>query len=115
MSVIVLFVFSHPMSAPLSTSRGFLCEQCGARHCSLPAECRICRLTLVSAPQLARAFRHLLPLPAFVPTNVSEGDCMACERPLAGEGFACKSCSAIFCLECDILLHESLHVCPNCG
>ncbi|EYB83908.1 hypothetical protein Y032_0327g2609 [Ancylostoma ceylanicum] len=61
------------MSAPLSTSRGFLCEQCGARHCSLPAECRVCRLTLVAAPQLARAFRHLLPLPAFVPTTVSEG------------------------------------------
>ncbi|KAL6727893.1 hypothetical protein Aduo_009731 [Ancylostoma duodenale] len=127
------FCVCHPMSAPLSTSRGFLCEQCGARHCSLPAECRVCRLTLVAAPQLARAFRHLLPLPAFVPTPVSEGlvvhfdskfssksnvfvfrECMACERPLAGEGFACKSCGAIFCFDCDILLHESLHVCPNC-
>ncbi|EPB73778.1 TFIIH C1-like domain protein [Ancylostoma ceylanicum] len=41
-------------------------------------------------------------------------ECMACERPLAGEGFACKSCGAIFCFDCDILLHESLHVCPNC-
>ncbi|KAE9417668.1 hypothetical protein Angca_008889, partial [Angiostrongylus cantonensis] len=108
------FCVCHPMSSPLSTSRGFLCEQCGARHCSLPAECRICRLTLVSAPQLARAFRHLVPLPAFTPTPVSEGECMACEQPLRGEGFTCKSCSAIFCFDCDVLLHESLHVCPNC-
>lgn len=108
------FCVCHPMSAPLSTSRGFLCEQCGARHCSLPAECRICRLTLVSAPQLARAFRHLVPLPAFTSVPVTDGECMACEHPLSGEGFACKSCGAIFCFECDILLHESLHVCPNC-
>ncbi|VDM63142.1 unnamed protein product [Angiostrongylus costaricensis] len=108
------FCVCHPMSSPLSTSRGFLCEQCGARHCSLPAECRICRLTLVSAPQLARAFRHLVPLPAFTPTPVSEGLCMACEQPLRGEGFRCKSCSAVFCFDCDVLLHESLHVCPNC-
>ncbi|ETN83854.1 hypothetical protein RB195_009698 [Necator americanus] len=108
------FCVCHPMSSPLSTTRGFLCEQCGARHCSLPAECRVCRLTLVAAPQLARAFRHLLPLPAFVPTPVSEGECMACERPLTEEGFACKSCAGLFCFDCDILLHESLHVCPNC-
>ncbi|KJH50510.1 transcription factor ssl1 [Dictyocaulus viviparus] len=107
------FCVCHPMSSPIS-SRGFLCEQCGARHCSLPAECRVCRLTLISAPQLARAFRHLVPLPAFTPTAVSEGECMACERPLVEEGFMCTSCKAIFCLECDILLHESLHVCPNC-
>ena len=28
--------------------------QCGARHCSIPVECPICKLTLVAAPQLSR-------------------------------------------------------------
>lgn len=51
------FPFSHPDSGPIS-SRGFLCVQCGSRHCSLPVECKVCKLTLVSAPQLARAFRY---------------------------------------------------------
>ncbi|CAI4231135.1 unnamed protein product [Auanema sp. JU1783] len=107
------FCQCHPLTQPVS-DRGFLCEQCGARHCSLPAECRICKLTLVAAPQLARAFRHLLPLPAFQSVTIEEDECAGCEQPITLEGFACKNCSHVFCFDCDLLLHESLHICPRC-
>uniref|UniRef100_A0A1I7X6L7 C2H2-type domain-containing protein n=1 Tax=Heterorhabditis bacteriophora TaxID=37862 RepID=A0A1I7X6L7_HETBA len=47
-------------------------------------------------------------------TNLKLFECMACERLLQTEGFACKTCHALFCFDCDVLLHDSLHVCPNC-
>ncbi|CAO4370368.1 unnamed protein product [Caenorhabditis nigoni] len=111
------FCVCHPDSKPIS-SRGFICTQCGARHCSIPAECPVCKLTLVAAPQLARAFRHLQPLAAFKQIEVTRGisrSCYACETRLSDEGFRCEKCRLVFCLDCDTLLHESLHVCPGCN
>lgn len=40
---------------------GYTCPRCKARVCELPTECRICGLTLVSSPHLARSY-HLKPL-----------------------------------------------------
>ncbi|CAB3403697.1 unnamed protein product [Caenorhabditis bovis] len=99
---------NHNDSSPIS-NRGFICEQCGTRHCSIPVECSICRLTLVAAPQLARAFRHLLPLAPFTSLSVKNRQCAACELNIEVEGFMCGKCSSIFCIDCDSLLHESLH------
>lgn len=36
-------------------------------------ECRICKLILISAPQLARSLHNLLPLPAFEEIDTAEG------------------------------------------
>ena len=60
----------------------------------------------------------------------SESDdtcCMACLRPfgttLETRGstqnavvlrFACPDCQSLFCVDCDVFLHESLHNCPGC-
>uniref|UniRef100_A0A1I8E8U8 VWFA domain-containing protein n=1 Tax=Wuchereria bancrofti TaxID=6293 RepID=A0A1I8E8U8_WUCBA len=74
--------------------RGFFCPQCGARYCSLPVECRICKLTLISAPQLARSLHNLLPLPAFEEIDTAEGTCFACIRQLDEKSFVCKSCKS---------------------
>ncbi|CAD6188600.1 unnamed protein product [Caenorhabditis auriculariae] len=108
------FCICHSESGPLS-DRGFICEQCGVRHCSLPSECPVCRLTLVAAPQLARAFRHLLPLTPFQHVAVSNEECAACEQFLESEAYQCLKCTSFFCFDCDLLLHESLHVCPMCS
>ncbi|KAI8868432.1 Ssl1-domain-containing protein [Ramicandelaber brevisporus] len=29
--------------------------------------------------------------------------------------FQCPRCKAVFCGECDVFVHQSLHVCPSCG
>jgi len=55
---------NSPAAGKLSVS-GFLCPQCGGKYCELPAECRCCGLTLVSAPHLARSYHHLFPLVPF--------------------------------------------------
>ncbi|KAF3821737.1 hypothetical protein GH733_009779 [Mirounga leonina] len=50
---------------PGLTLGGYFCPQCRAKYCELPVECKICGLTLVSAPHLARSYHHLFPLDAF--------------------------------------------------
>lgn len=65
--------FSHQSEVRSPDGRGFFCPQCGARYCSLPVECRICKLTLISAPQLARSLHNLLPLPAFEEIDTVKG------------------------------------------
>ncbi|CAJ0586361.1 unnamed protein product, partial [Mesorhabditis spiculigera] len=110
------FCLCHPGAAPLS-ARGYLCPRCGGRYCSLPVECRVCRLTLVAAPQLARAFRHLLPLPAFKRIDApQDGSCFACQHSFrkSPSAYECKQCAQTFCFECDTMLHESLYACPGC-
>ena len=130
-------------TARISTA-GYLCPQCSAKYCELPVECRGCGLTLVSAPHLARSYHHLFPLPPFQVTlilfpgfivllwqELGAGDvrdgavCSGCGRLLATDGggggrggggaVRCPTCSALFCPECDLFTHETLHSCPGCA
>ncbi|KAF2988470.1 hypothetical protein EK904_004977, partial [Melospiza melodia maxima] len=63
-------------SDPGLTLGGYFCPQCRAKYCELPVECKICGLTLVSAPHLARSYHHLFPLDAFqeVPLEEYKGE-----------------------------------------
>uniref|UniRef100_A0ACB8ER87 General transcription factor IIH subunit 2 n=1 Tax=Sphaerodactylus townsendi TaxID=933632 RepID=A0ACB8ER87_9SAUR len=63
-------------SEPGLTLGGFFCPQCRAKYCELPVECKVCSLTLVSAPHLARSYHHLFPLDAFqeVPVEQYKGE-----------------------------------------
>uniref|UniRef100_A0A673GPP7 General transcription factor IIH subunit n=1 Tax=Sinocyclocheilus rhinocerous TaxID=307959 RepID=A0A673GPP7_9TELE len=57
---------------PGLTLGGYYCPQCRAKYTELPVECKVCGLTLVSAPHLARSFHHLFPLEAFQETPLEE-------------------------------------------
>ncbi len=48
---------------------GFNCPKCLSKLCELPSECRICGLTLVSSPHLARSYHHLFPVNDFIEIN----------------------------------------------
>ncbi|XP_010765673.1 general transcription factor IIH subunit 2 [Notothenia coriiceps] len=65
---------------------GYFCPQCQAKYTELPVECKVCGLTLVSAPHLARSFHHLFPLAAFTesPVDGLQDDrvCQACQGEL---------------------------------
>lgn len=99
--------------------RSFFCPQCGARYCQTPVQCRICGLLLLTAPQLARAHQHMEPLQTFVESVPSEKNahCFACDEhiPATTKSYKCGKCGAEFCIDCDILLHESLQICSSCG
>ncbi|MES1915987.1 MAG: hypothetical protein MHM6MM_007854 [Cercozoa sp. M6MM] len=106
--------------------QGVECPQCKALHCSLPIDCRVCRLPLVSAPHLARSYHSLFPLPAFVRTTLrsSPGErvrCCGCnvsvrppQKSVPVECLSCPKCHGNFCDQCDTFVHEVLHACPSC-
>ncbi|KAJ2464185.1 hypothetical protein GGI02_005051, partial [Coemansia sp. RSA 2322] len=40
---------------------GYICPRCKSKVCTLPTDCDVCGLPLVSAPHLARSYHHLFP------------------------------------------------------
>lgn len=116
------FSMSHLDSTsggPGLTLGGYYCPQCRAKYTELPVECKVCGLTLVSAPHLARSFHHLFPLDAFLETPLEEYEgekfCEACQGELKDKRiFTCLACKKVFCVECDLFIHDTLHCCPGC-
>mmetsp|Transcript_28008 Transcript_28008/g.61303 ORF Transcript_28008/g.61303 Transcript_28008/m.61303 type:complete len:414 (-) Transcript_28008:554-1795(-) len=105
----------------------YVCPRCKARVCDLPMGCPVCRLTLVSSPHLARSYHHLFPIAPFneYTKDVAAGAaCFACRASLgpdpaaggaaAGMVLECPKCQSLFCADCDMFVHESLHNCPGC-
>ncbi|XP_041042248.1 general transcription factor IIH subunit 2 isoform X2 [Carcharodon carcharias] len=106
-------------SGPVLTLGGYYCPQCRAKYTELPVECKVCGLTLVSAPHLARSYHHLFPLDAFRETSLEEiqGEryCQGCQGELKDLNvYICNSCQNVYCVECDIFIHDTLHCCPGC-
>ncbi|XP_036063004.1 general transcription factor IIH subunit 2 isoform X4 [Onychomys torridus] len=104
---------------PGLTLGGYFCPQCRAKYCELPVECKICGLTLVSAPHLARSYHHLFPLDAFQEISLEEykGErfCYGCQGELKDQHvYVCTVCQNVFCVDCDVFVHDSLHCCPGC-
>ncbi|XVF47131.1 hypothetical protein PTKIN_Ptkin03bG0084400 [Pterospermum kingtungense] len=75
----------------------YTCPRCEARVCELPPECRVCGLTLVSSPHLARSYHHLFPIAPFdeVPPSPSDlndpksklqRNCFGCQQSLLNRG-----------------------------
>ncbi|RWS09422.1 General transcription factor IIH subunit 2-like protein [Dinothrombium tinctorium] len=97
-----------------STS-GYFCPQCNSKYCELPVECQVCGLTLVSSTHLSRSYHHLFPVDMFTVNEYANGViCFGCqiETKTAAQ---CEHCSNLFCIDCDLFIHESMHLCPGCA
>lgn len=100
------------------TYSGHICPRCGSKYSELPTECKVCRLTLISSPHLARSYHHLFPVPSFVERDAPEEPwtCNGCNQ-LFGVGnlmVECPSCKGMFCIWCDEFIHTATYNCPNC-
>lgn len=121
-------------------SSTYVCARCRSHVCDVPTECRVCGLTLVSSPHLARSFRHLFPIKNYTQVNgPSEHEfpaaCFTCAVPFPAMSasalqapapvasssnvsptgrYACPKCHNHFCIDCDILVHDQLGFCPGC-
>lgn len=102
----------HLKSNGTYSRTGYFCPECKSKYCELPTECRICGMTLVSSAHLARSYHHLFPVDAFNEV-ISSNSCYSCEESFQ-TGYKCSNCKQEFCSDCDIFIHESLHVCPGC-
>ncbi|KAK4307158.1 hypothetical protein Pmani_021064 [Petrolisthes manimaculis] len=113
----------HLDDLPLLNTQGYYCPQCTAKYCDLPAECRVCGLMLVTAPHLARSYRHLFPLKHYSEIPLEESSaklCYGCQKIfITGAAdkyvYKCRNCHQVFCFNCDIFLHETVHSCPGCA
>ncbi|KAI8541323.1 hypothetical protein RHMOL_Rhmol08G0052200 [Rhododendron molle] len=91
---------------------GYTCPRCKARVCELPTECRICGLTLVSSPHLARSFHHLFPITPFDdvslpslpigPHQMLPKNCFGCQQslrdPVGKKIYSCLHCwNLLYC------------------
>ncbi|XP_065891193.1 general transcription factor IIH subunit 2-like protein isoform X2 [Dysidea avara] len=105
---------NNPDSCKLS-NEGYFCPQCNSKYCELPVECKTCGLTLVSAPHLARSYHHLFPLKCFSEVFLTERrNCCGCHVMLENQAYECVTCNQLFCIDCDLFIHEKLHTCPGC-
>ncbi|CAN0048937.1 unnamed protein product, partial [Discosporangium mesarthrocarpum] len=76
----------------------------------------------VSSPHLARSYHHLFPVPQFEETlpprpqgSEAPSSCAGCLKDLTSQAsYRCPDCSCVFCLNCDMYIHDSLHNCPGC-
>ncbi|CDW57345.1 general transcription factor IIH subunit 2 [Trichuris trichiura] len=101
------------------TRQGYYCPQCKSKYCSLPTECRVCGLILISAQHLARSHQHLFPVGTFAEVDIpkeKESDilCYGCFLPISVRAYTCTMCKNKFCIDCNLFIHETLHVCPGC-
>lgn len=80
--------------------------------------------TQVSSSHLARSYHHLFPVIQFNELATSEqpeiDHCHSCQRHLDVTSkkvvrLRCPQCQNVFCLDCDMYIHESLHNCPGCS
>lgn len=109
----------------LSTS-SYICPRCFARTTDIPAECVVCSLQLNSSPHIARSHHHLFPIGNFkeIEENAVSNDsntrdnsrCFGCNEMLTANSLRlqCLGCACIYCIECDVFIHDSLHNCPGC-
>jgi transcription initiation factor TFIIH subunit 2 len=102
---------------------GYFCPQCHSKYCELPVDCLTCGLTLVSAPHLSRSYHHLFPLEPFDELPVDDviflkrdRFCYGCQKHVPDTMvYQCVQCKHVFCVDCDLFVHETLHSCPGCA
>lgn len=103
------------------TTEGYLCPRCGGKNCELPCDCACCGTTQILSSHLARSYHHLFPVPDF--DDVPLGDrpastvaCTACQFSIHASQLCarCPLCRGLFCADCDLFIHDTLHNCPGC-
>lgn len=108
------------------TQGGYICPRCKSKVSTLPSICPCCNLTLILSTHLARSYHHLFPLKAFreVLANdtarITVERCFGCQILLptpndtSTHRFLCPQCRNVFCIDCDVFCHKTLHTCPGC-
>ena len=106
----------------------YVCPRCHTKSTDIPTQCCCCTLQLNSSSHIARSHHHIFPVPNFEevqetvvvdlqdPQRKAAVFCAGCSEAITNKvKFQCPTCKEIFCVECDLFIHENLHNCPACG
>lgn len=100
----------------------YRCPRCDTKTTDIPARCQVCALQLNSSSRIARSHHHLFPVMSFteVPSDrlcKAPRRCGGCMQAFKSDSMRleCPNCADVFCVNCDIFIHDSLHNCPGCG
>lgn len=85
---------------------GSVCVKCGAIIC-IPCECKICNTMNVDGMYL---FKNVYFMKYLKPFEVGRGKC-GC----GSNGVRKCSCGEVYCLKCNLFIHEYINFCINCG
>lgn len=93
------------------------CPRCFSQVGSveLPSSCENCDLSLIDSSHLTKSYHHLMPVEEFKLTSADEvqESCYGCNE-LTNSSFCCCGCGLVFCEDCNVLIHDTVHVCPGC-
>lgn len=95
----------------------FSCNFCNSKVCRIPSKCKICGIYLVSMQDLSHVSNNLEEAPFFEDIenkNHLFKTCNGCNKKLEEQASMCEKCKTVFCVECDIYIHEELNQCPFC-
>ena len=103
-------------------SYSYVCPRCVARTNDIPATCIICSLQLNSSSHIARSHHHLFPMRNFIEERggntmmVAKTRCFGCNEmiTITSLRLQCSGCEFVYCVECDVFMHDLLHSCPGC-
>ena len=105
----------HLDQEPAFSTCGYFCPQCNSKYCFLPVECQVCGLTLASSTHISRSYHHLFPITQFVEEDVPDLiSCFSCIKQIT-KCSKCSKCDHLFCIDCDLFIHEVMHLCPGCA
>ena len=97
---------------------GLSCPKCGMKVFIVPVYCPSCGLLLLTPAHIGRALVQTHHVDPFV--QVPEfAKCAGCQVIVNSDEDSqgmrkCGECGAVFCRECDALIHKTLHQCPMC-
>jgi transcription initiation factor TFIIH subunit 2 len=98
-----------------STRVSYICPVCNTKLCTLPTDCIVCGLTLISSFHLAKSYHRLFPIKSFVPVEQNGYiTCLSCRIQVKENISKCSECSNLFCNDCNLFIHDSVYTCPGC-
>jgi len=117
------FTFAFEGKVSKLSRVNYQCPRCYTKTTDIPTECQVCSMQLNSSSRIARSHHHLFPVASFTEVRPDAKECKGvarCEGCLTtfkpdSMRMQCPQCTSIFCVNCDIFVHDSLHNCPGCG
>ncbi|EUD68835.1 transcription initiation factor TFIIH subunit 2 [Plasmodium inui San Antonio 1] len=95
----------------------YICNFCNSYTCKIPSKCKVCGMHLISMHDLSHISNNLQGSSLFLEIKNEENGptvCVSCNKRLYDKVSQCSKCKNIFCLGCDLYIHEDLNQCPFC-